>query len=150
MPVVEESVFIARPPQEVFDFIVVPANTPVWDSSITKAEQVGTDPIGLGTQAHGTSKIMGRHFDWTTEIVEYDVPTRLSQKSVGGKMDFTVTNSFVAEGTGTRLTYRIDAASGLGGVFGKLADPFVERAQGRTVRANLETLADLLAEHPNM
>ena len=36
----------------------------------------------------------------------------------------------------------------LGDIFGKLADPIVERAQGRTVRANLETLADLLAEHP--
>jgi hypothetical protein len=34
-------------------------------------------------------------------------------------------------------------------VFGKLADPFVQKAHTRTVRANLETLADLLAEHPD-
>lgn len=93
---------------------------------------------------------MGRHFDWTTEMVEFDAPRRYAQKSVGGTLDFTISNTLAAEGAGTRLTYRIDAASGLGGVFGKLADPFVERAQARTVRANLETLADLLAEHPDL
>ena len=66
MPVIEESVFIARPPQEVFDYITDPENIPVWDASVLKAEQVGTGPVGLGTRTRGTSKIMGRHFDWTT------------------------------------------------------------------------------------
>jgi hypothetical protein len=41
----------------------------------------------------------------------------------------------------------VDADPGLGGVFGRLADPLVERAQGRTVRNNLETLAEILTEH---
>jgi len=31
-----------------------------------------------------------------------------------------------------------------------LADRLVEKAQARTVRANLETLAELLAEHPEL
>lgn len=31
--------------------------------------------------------------------------------------------------------------------FGRLADPFIEKAQSRTVRANLETLAELLVDH---
>jgi plasmid stabilization system protein ParE len=63
-------------------------------------------------------------------------------------MNFTITNALEPEGDGTRRTFRIDADSGLGGIFGKLADPLVEKAQARTVRANLETLAELLAEHP--
>lgn len=149
MPVVEESVFIARPPQEVFDFINKAENLPIWDSSIVKSEQVGSDEVGLGTRARGTSKIMGRHFDWTTEVVEFDSPKRVVERSVEGKMEFTVTNSLEAADGGTRLTYRVEAASGLGGVFGRLADPFVERAQTRTVRANLDTLAELLVEHPD-
>ena len=32
-------------------------------------------------------------------------------------------------------------------VLGRLADPFIEKGQSRTVRANLETLAELLADH---
>ena len=65
-----------------------------------------------------------------------------------GKITFTATNVFEASPGGTKFTYRIDAASGLGGVFGRLADPLIVRAQARTVRANLETLAELLVDHP--
>lgn len=150
MPVIEENVFIARPPQEVFNFLVKSENIPVWDSSVVHAETVGADPVTVGTRAKGTSKVVGRKFDWTTEVTEFQPPTRFVSRSVEGKLEFTVTTALESEGDGTRLNYRIDAASGLGGVFGKLADRFVEKAQARTVRANLETLAELLAEHPEL
>ena len=146
MPVVEQSVFIARPSEVVFDYLATADNLPVWDSSIVQAEQVGADPIGVGTRWHGTSKILGRRFEWTTEVTEFDRPRRSSSRSVEGKLQFTVTIRLEPVDGGTRYTYRVDAASGLGGVFGRLADPFVERAQARTVRANLETLAELLAK----
>ena len=148
MPVIEESIFIARPPQDVFEFIAEAENFPVWDVSIVAAEQVGTGPVGLGTRNRGTSKIMGRHFDWTTEATEFEPPKRITNTSVEGRIHFTVTNLLEPAAGGTKLTYRIDAESGLGGVFGRLADPFIEKAQARTVRANLETLAELLVEHP--
>ncbi|MDJ0355281.1 SRPBCC family protein [Paenarthrobacter sp. PH39-S1] len=148
MPVIEESVFIARPQQEVFDYIAATKNIPVWDSSVAQATQIGSDPMGMGVRSSGTSKIMGRSFEWTTEVTEFEAPRRVVNRSVEGKLSFTVTNSFEAVEGGTRFTYRIDAASGLGGVFGRLADPFVQRAQARTVRANLESLAELLTEHP--
>ena len=93
---------------------------------------------------------MGRKFDWTAEITEYEPPGRIVSGSVDGPLEFTITTTLEPEGDGTRLNYRIDAASGLGGVFGKLADKLVEKAQARTVRANLETLAELLAEHPEL
>jgi len=150
MPVIEESVFIARPPQDVFDFIVESQNLPVWDVSIVKAEQVGTGPVGLGTRNRGTSKIMGKHFDWTTETTEFKPPTKVINTSVEGKIKFTVTNVLEAAPGGTMFTYRIDAESGLGGVFGRLADPFIEKAQARTVRANLETLAELVVDRQGM
>jgi len=147
MPVIEESVFIARTPQEVFDFLIKSENIPVWDSSIMQAEQIGDGPVGVGTRTRGTSKVMGRRFDWVTENTHFDPPNKTVIKSVEGNFDFTITDIYEAEGDGTRLTHRIDAASGLGGVFGKLAEPLVQKAHTRTVRANLETLADLLAEH---
>jgi uncharacterized membrane protein len=146
MPVVEESVVIARPPAEVFDYLAKAANLPEWDSSIVQAEQVGAEAVGVGTRWRGTSKILGRRFEWATEITEFDRPRRSSSRSVEGKLQFTVTVLVEPADGGARFTYRVDAASGLGGVFGRLADPIVERAQARTVRANLETLAELLAK----
>ncbi|AMB58275.1 SRPBCC family protein [Microterricola viridarii] len=148
MPTIEESVFIARPPQEVFDFVATPANNTVWDSSIVASEQEGDGPLAVGTRTRGASKIMGRHFEWTTEVTAFEPPTEFSLHSVEGRMKFVVTSTFAPADGGTRFTYRIDAESGLGGVFGKMADPLIQRAQARTVRANLESLAELLVEHP--
>lgn len=150
MAVIEESVYIARPQQEVFDFLTKSENIPIWDSSVIRAEQVGDGPVETGTRSKGTSKIMGRHFDWVTETTVFDPPNKLAIESVGGDFKFSISNSLEPQGDGTRFTYRIDADSGLGGVFGKLADSLVEKAHARTVRANLETLADLLAEHPDV
>jgi carbon monoxide dehydrogenase subunit G len=148
MPVIEESVMLHREPAEVFDFVATPTNVPVWDSSVVEAEQVSEGPPRLGTRARGTSKILGRRFHWTTETTEFDRPNRIVNTAVDGPMKFAVTLTLAPMGGGTELTYRVDAESGLGGVFGKLADPLIERAQGRTIRANLESLAELLADHP--
>lgn len=145
MPVVEESVLIARPPEEVFDYLNTVQNLPVWDSSILEAEQVDSGPVRVGTRWRGVSKILGRRFEWTTEVTELQPPTRTVSRAVEGKLLFTVTNTLQPENAGTLYTYRVEADSGLGGVFGRLTDPIVEKAQRRTVRANLDTLAELLA-----
>lgn len=149
MPVVEESVVIAQPPEIVFDYLSKAGNLSVWDSSVVEAEQIGTDPVGVGTRSRGTSKILGRRFEWTTEVIEFDPPRRASFRSVKGNLNFSVTNVLEAVDGGTHYTYRVDAESGLGGIFGRLADPIVERAQARTVRANLGTLAEVLAAEPH-
>jgi uncharacterized protein YndB with AHSA1/START domain len=146
MPTVEESVLIPRPPQEVFDYVSAAENLPVWDSSILKAQQADSGPLRVGTRWRGVSKVLGRRFKWTTELVELEPPTRTVSRSVEGKLSFTVTNTFQPEAGGTRFTYKVDAESGLGGVFGRVGDPIVEKAQRRTVRANLDTLAELLAD----
>ena len=146
MAVVEEGVVIGRPPEEVYAYLESAENLPVWDSSILEAEQVGTGPVEAGTRWRGVSKILGRRFDWTTEVVEAAPPTMFRSRSVEGPMSFEVTTTLTAEGEGTRVTYRVEAASGLGGIFGRLADPLVEKAHRRTVRANLDTLAELLTQ----
>ena len=146
MPVVEERVFIQRPPGEVFDFIAEADNLPVWDVSVVKAEQVESAPAGPGTHTRGTSKVMGKQFDWITEVTAFEPPTRVVYTSVEGKLHFTVTSLLEPTAGGTNFTLRIDAETGLGGIFGRMADPFIAKAQARTVRANLETLAELLAE----
>lgn len=147
MPTIDENIFIDRPPQEVFDYVSDPVNLPVWDSSVVHAEQVDSGSVGPGSRLKGTTKILGRRFDWTAEIIDFEPPRRYSSRSVEGDLKFTVTLTADPEGNGTRFTQRIDADSGLGGVFGKIADPLVVKAQSRTVRANLGTLAEILTEH---
>jgi uncharacterized protein YndB with AHSA1/START domain len=149
MAVVEESIVIPRTPREVFDYVVDARHLPHWDNSIVEAEPEGPEEPRVGARVAGVSKILGRRFPWITEFTEYDPPQRVVYRSVGGPLRFTITERFEPEdgGSSTRFTWRVDADPGLGGVFGRLADPFVERAQARTVRNNLETLTEILTEH---
>jgi carbon monoxide dehydrogenase subunit G len=144
MPTTEQSVTIARPMQDVWDFLIVPENWPTWEGSIIEGEKVADGPTDVGTQWRGETRVLGKKFGWVSEFTEVEAPTQFKAKSVDSKIGFEVATKLEAAGAGTRLTYRVDSETGLGGVFGKLADPFVERAYARSMRASLDTLADLL------
>jgi uncharacterized protein YndB with AHSA1/START domain len=147
MAVIDESIFIPRSPQEVFDYISRAETFPTWDASVLEAEQVTEGERGVGTRLRGVNKILGRRFPWVAEFVEFTPPNRLVSRSVEGPLHFTITETIQPEERGSRFTWHADADAGLGGIFGKLADPLVEKAQARTVRNNLETLTEVLTEH---
>jgi len=144
MPTVEESITIERSTEAVWAFLTKTDNIPAFESQITRIEQVTAGEVGLGTQWKGSTNVLGRNFDWVSELVEFEPPHRSRTKCIEGKLDFEIMYSLSPEDGGTLFSYRIDAESGLGGIFGKLGDPLVERAQTRTVRTNLANLKELL------
>jgi uncharacterized membrane protein len=146
MPVIEETVAIARPAGEVFDFLMVAENLPRWDSSMLECAQVGDGAVTVGTRYRGASKILGRRIEWVTEVVEFVPGVRAASQSVEGTLTFTVSYEVSASAAGTTLRYRLAAESGLGGAFGRAMEPIVQRAQTKVVRANLGTLASLLEQ----
>jgi uncharacterized membrane protein len=146
MPVVEECVVIPCGAEELFAYLVKAENLPVWDSSIVECSLVGPGPVAVGTRYRGASKIMGRRFDWTTEVTEFEPGVRTASRSVEGALTFTVSSTLIAAPGGTRLTYRLEAESGLGGAFGRVMEPIVQKAQAKVVRANLDTLATLITQ----
>ncbi|WP_066290612.1 SRPBCC family protein [Arthrobacter sp. B6] len=147
MPVVEECVVVARPPQEVFDFLAKFENLSVYDAFVTKSGPVGTVPPGLGTRGWGTTRFMGREFDWMVEFTEFEPPRRMVSRSVGGERDLTATFMLEPNGGGTRVTERLVTGS-MGGLLGKLPDPLVNRLLGRSLRRNLKTLTRVVEERP--
>ncbi|MFE5708576.1 hypothetical protein CJ179_30550 [Rhodococcus sp. ACS1] len=145
MPVTEQSVVIARPASEVWDFLTDAANWPSWEASIVECEQVTDGELGVGTRWRGVNRVLGKRIDWETEFVEYQPGKVATSKSVeGDKIGVTATTRIEEVDGGTLFTYRVDTESGLGGVFGKLADPLVTKAYSRMMRASLDNLADLL------
>lgn len=146
MPVVEESVVIARSRQEVFAYIVKAENLPIWDSMTIEAEQVGSGEPGLGTRTRGVSRLLGKRMHWTSEVTAFEPDALATYSTVGGRLKFSATTKLEPAEEGTRFTYRIEAEPGLAGVFGKMSDPFVASALARTVRANLASLAGLLEQ----
>jgi uncharacterized membrane protein len=144
MPTIEESVVIAVPQDKVFAFLADGTNAPIYDSSCTRSEPEGDGVPAAGSRWRGATKVLGREFEWVIEYTEFEPDRALTLRSVEGKLPFEIHTELTPEGGGTRLDYRLSADSGLGGVFGRIADPLVTKAQTRTVKANLSTLKDLL------
>jgi uncharacterized membrane protein len=142
MPTVEESTTINAPARKVFEFITDAANLPVYDSSCIRASMDG--PAALGVRMNGVTKLLGRELEWVTECTEFEPGSTLAAKSVEGKLSFEFRYVLSPEGDATHVAYTITAESGLGGVWGRLADPLVTKAEQRQVRANLGVLKDLL------
>jgi uncharacterized protein YndB with AHSA1/START domain len=148
MPVVEESVHIARPQQEVFDFLANFENLSVYDAFVTASGQVGDGPPGLGTRGRGTTRFMGQQFDWTVEFTEFEPPRRMVSRSVEGKRNVTATFTLEPAGGGTRVVERLETGA-MDGLLGKLPKSLVNRLLGRSLRGNLKTLGRVLTEHPH-
>jgi carbon monoxide dehydrogenase subunit G len=146
VPLVEESVVVARPPEVVFDFLSKFENLAVYDPFVLASGQVGDGPVGLGTRGRGTSSYMGQRSDWTVEYTEFDPPWRMVSRSIEGRRDVTVTFRFQQVDGGTRVTEQIDVRSGLG-FLDKLPDRLVSPVLGWSLRSNLKNLASWLTEH---
>ena len=146
MPVIDETVVIARPAEEVFDFLALAEYLPRWDSSVLECVQVGSGPVTVGTRYRGASRIVGRRIEWTTEVTEFVPGVRVTSRSVEGPLTFTVSYEVSSCPAGTTLRYRLAAESGLGGAFGRAMEPIVQRAQTKVVRANLDKLVRLLEQ----
>jgi ligand-binding SRPBCC domain-containing protein len=146
MPTIEESITINRPVADIYAFMADGNNVAVYDSSCVRSEPESDGELAVGTRWRGATKVLGRQFDWVTECTELEPEKSVTFKAVEGKLPFEIHTQYTPDGEGTRLDYRIDAESGLGGVFGKFADPLVVKAQTRTVKANLATLKELLED----
>lgn len=76
MPTIEESIYIPKPPQEVFDYVIAPSSPPEWDTAIVEYRQDDAIPH-VGSRSTGTTKVLGRRIEWTAEVIEFDPPHRV-------------------------------------------------------------------------
>jgi uncharacterized protein YndB with AHSA1/START domain len=78
------SVLIARPIQDVFEFIEDARNRPQWDDSVDSEKLTSPEPIGVGTTVRTTLRSMGREYVYTWEVTEHERPTRMTIESTTG------------------------------------------------------------------
>ena len=139
---VEESIEIRRPLNEVFDYVANPENLPEWSSLAIEVKDA-PEPLNEGDTFTTVGKFLGRRFETPFEMASYEPNRRYTDRAAGAPIPdqgWTYTFEEVSEDA-TRLTRAAEGEPG--GIF-KLADPLIERALKRQVRADLETLKDLL------
>jgi uncharacterized membrane protein len=141
---VEESIIIDRPPEEVFGFLSVRTNDPVWMASVTESEWLDpAAPMGVGRRGRMVMQAMGRR-EFLDEVTEYEPGRRIAHRSVAGPMVLHTACLAEPAGTGCRATVLYEPERLPGGVVGRLTAPLTARIVRRTFRADLARLKGLL------
>ena len=115
----QSSTLIARPPQEVFDFVSDLSSRPRWDREVVSAEWTSESPIRAGSTYEAATGFLGRKIKIAVEITAWDPPTSWSYRSLSGPIQMEAMTTCEAEGNGTRVTETSQAQ--LSGFF-KLAE----------------------------
>jgi uncharacterized membrane protein len=75
---VEESIIIDRPAEEVFGFLSVRTNDPVWMASVAESEWLDpAAPMGVGRRGRMVMQALGRR-EFLDEVTEYEPGRRIA------------------------------------------------------------------------
>lgn len=137
----EQSVWINRPVEEVFEFATHPENEPLWNMGIQESEITSESPLGVGTEVRSVSRVLGRTVESTWEVTEYEVNRKKAVKSTSGPIPFESPAVFESVEGGTKLTFTIQAEAG--GIF-RLITPVIVRMGKRQTENSFANLKELL------
>jgi uncharacterized membrane protein len=141
MAVIEASVIIRRPIEEVFAYVTDIKNLPLWESGSLEAERTSPGEASIGATAHGVDKVMGRRMAWTSIVKEYESDRKYNETVTIGSTLMDVYHSYASVDGGTRFTLKyVIRASGLL----KLLAPFVAISMRKQTKENLSNLKRIL------
>jgi uncharacterized membrane protein len=108
MPSAERTITINRPVDEVFTFLADGRNATHWRSGVLDVDLVsGT---GLGARySQGVRGPGGRRIDADYEITEFEPNRKIGFRATAGPVRPTGSFTFEGMGTGTILTFALDA-----------------------------------------
>ena len=138
MSTIHGTLDIARPVEDVFDFVADQRNEPTYNPKMTASAMLTDGPIGVGTRYAATVLSRGKPLPMTIEVTGFDRPRRIASRSVmtGATVDGYM--QFEPISGGTRLSW--DWKVTIGGL-GRLAGPLIVligRQQERTIWTSLK------------
>jgi len=118
MTVVEASVSLSKPVEEVFAFLSDLNNQTKLNATLS--EVVLDGPVEVGTKFKMKGSVMGRDFESDNEIVALEANKTIGIKTFAAPPASDVTNTYTleSEGDGTKLTLAMDSVIMTGGVPG--------------------------------
>jgi uncharacterized protein YndB with AHSA1/START domain len=138
---------VARPPEEVFAYVINPSTFPEWQQGVVRGH-LDTPTTRVGSRCTTVRRIGGREREVTTEITEYDPPRRWADRGIDGPIRALITVSVepLADASRSRVTIGVDFT---GHGIGKLLVPLVVRRQAaRQMPGNMRRLRDRLETRP--
>ena len=138
--VIEHSMVIQRPTEEVFVFV---ADLDNW-AQPTSPEKGRTyhSPVEAGDRFRQTIEVSGQRIELLGEVVDYELNERLSFEYTWDSSSLGIVFVFEPVNGGTRLTAKGEVQ--VRGFFLKMFEPVVEREVNREMRSNLDKIKSLL------
>jgi uncharacterized protein YndB with AHSA1/START domain len=108
----EMSERIARPPQDVFDFITTSDNAPRVVPSVKSMVKLTEGPVGLGTRYRETRMMDGKEHQAELEVVGYEPNRGYAMKNVTEGIETVYRYTFHPEADGTRVDLVCEVKAG--------------------------------------
>jgi len=142
---IEQSIIIDRPPEEVFEFLALRSNDPVWMASVVESDWLEPDaPLGVGRRGRMVQKIFGRRSKYIDEVTDYQPGRRIAHRTVEGPIQLNTACITEPTSGGTRVTVLAETEKFVDGVFGRVANPLVAKLVRRSFKADLAKLKGIL------
>jgi carbon monoxide dehydrogenase subunit G len=118
---------VARPVEDVFDFVADERNEPKYNPGMVRAEKMTPGPVAKGTRWSATVQSRGRPVDMEIEVTDYTRPTRLGSTTRMSTAEIRGAVTFEPDPAGTKMrwSWQLQPKGAL-----KLLGPLIAR-QGR-------------------
>lgn len=146
MQLANHSIWIARPPEEVFDFFVDLSQGPRWRQYVREMTLDGPPPVRAGSRVHVVMDISGAPCTVDLEVLACDRPSVWRHRT--NEVDFRglIEYRFVPDTGGTRVTMTMQARPA--GLYGWLAVPLMFLRRNQAYAEQLPRLKTALEDPP--
>jgi uncharacterized membrane protein len=132
---------IDRPRDEVAGYASDPENATAWYENIESVGWQTPPPLAVGSRLEFAAKFLGRHLQYTYEVVELVPGERLVMRTSEGPFPMETTYTWADAGAGTRMRLR---NRGVPGGFTKLASPLIVFSMRHANQKDLQRLKEIL------
>jgi uncharacterized membrane protein len=136
------TVEIARPPAEVFPWLLDADKVPRWTGHLQRYERLDDGPLGRGSQVRQVLEVSGRTIDVELEVTAYEPPSGAQTRFSTNGIEVVNSYALQAAGAGTRLTQSIEAKPS--GLSARMLVPIVKPRLEEKVTEDLERLRETL------
>lgn len=137
----EHTVVVERPPDEVFRFLTDLSNVPEWQSGAVEVR--APESLGVGTTYVEVLKFLGKRFETTLEVTEYEPVRHFSLRTLSGPIPFQVRHTLEAADGGESTRVHVELEGEPGGLF-RLTEPLVMRNAQRQIEGDFATLKEMV------
>ena len=134
------SIYIAAPPEEVFEVVAHVENFAKAVPHITNIDYHTDQTRGVGTKFTETRQIRGREGKSDLEVTEYEPPNRVRIVSDAGGTIWDTVMTVVPEAEGSKLTMAMDARPHT--FMARIMTPLIMRMVGSAVEDDMDAVKD--------